>query len=96
MTRPQPLRDWTEFERGQIHRLEDFCTDKAHWVVECSHTDIGDPWCVIYDRWRQRVILHIARIDMRYVVAFPPSGSAITKPTLVAAVEVALAKLRCL
>jgi hypothetical protein len=92
----QRLRYWTEFERGQIRRLEDLCTDRAHWVVECSHTDAGDPWCIIYDRWRQRVILHIARIDMRYVVAFPSDGSAVTKPTMVAAIEVALTKLECL
>src|SRR5262245_20553951 len=80
MTRPQRLRDWTAFERGQIRRIEEFCADKAHWALECSHTDAGDPWCVIYDRWRHRVILHIARIDMRYVVALPPIGSAVTKP----------------
>src|SRR5947208_11580331 len=51
---------------GQIRRLEEFCAKMSHWGLECSHTDAGDPWCVIYDHWRQRVILHIARIDLQY------------------------------
>jgi hypothetical protein len=94
MTSPSRARDWSEHERGQLRRLEELCASKAHWVLECSHTDAGDPWCVIYDKWRQRVMLHIARIDLRYVVALPQERTAAKKPTMADAVDAAVARLK--
>jgi hypothetical protein len=94
MTSPTRGRDWSEAERGQIRHLEEFCAKMAHWGLECSHTDAGDPSCVIYDHWRQRVILHIARIDLQYVVALPRERRPAKKPTMPDAVEMALARLR--
>jgi hypothetical protein len=56
---------WTDDEWAQISRLETLCRSIQHWELDCRHTDVGDPWCVIYDRHEHRVILHIARIDRR-------------------------------
>jgi hypothetical protein len=44
--------DWTANERVEIHRLEKFCEASDDWLLECSHTDAGDPWCVVYDERR--------------------------------------------
>ena len=41
------------------------------WSLDCDHTDAGDPWCVIYDQQHHRIVLHIARIERRYVVVWP-------------------------
>jgi hypothetical protein len=41
--------DWTANERAEIRRLEKFCEASNDWILECSHTDAGDPWCVVYD-----------------------------------------------
>jgi hypothetical protein len=49
---------------------------------------------VIYDQWRRRIILHIARMDLQYVVALPQDRTAVKKPTIDAAVEIALARLQ--
>ena len=53
--------------------------------MECSHTDAGDPWCVIYDRREHRIVLHIARIDRRYVVVWPTRQRSVNTPTMEAA-----------
>ena len=60
---PVPGSDWTDDERAQINRLESICRSIEHWELDCRHTDVGDPWCVIYDNDEHRIMLHIARID---------------------------------
>ena len=55
-------QDWSESERAEIGRLEKVCDASEHWTLECSHTDVGDPWCIIYDQEHHRTVLHIARI----------------------------------
>jgi hypothetical protein len=47
VTRPLPGQDWTDSERAEIRRLEKVCDASEHWTLECSQTDIGDPWCVV-------------------------------------------------
>jgi hypothetical protein len=47
------------------------CEASDHWKLECSHTDVGDPWCIVYDQEEHRIILHIARIERQYVVVWP-------------------------
>src|SRR5262245_23243614 len=47
---PFPGTDWTNDERAEIRRLEKVCDASEDWSLECSHTDAGDPWCVVYDR----------------------------------------------
>jgi hypothetical protein len=92
MTSPPFHREWNEDERGHIKRLEQSCAGRTHWVLACGHTEAGDPWCALYDRWRRRVILRITRIGLHYVVASPQVRTA-TKPTMAAAVELALVRL---
>jgi hypothetical protein len=60
---PFPGTDWTNDERAEIRWSEKVCDASEDWSLECSHTDAGDPWCVVYDRHQERIILHIARID---------------------------------
>ena len=90
---PLPGSDWTDDERAQISRLESLCRSIEHWELDCSHTDVGDPWCVIYDRHEHRIILHIARIDRRYVVVWPPRQRSMNIATVEVAVDMALAEL---
>jgi hypothetical protein len=72
---PFPGTDWTNDERAEIRRLELVCDASEEWSLECSHTDAGDPWCVVYDRHQERIILHIARIDRQYVLVGPASNA---------------------
>jgi hypothetical protein len=50
--------------------------------VECTYTDAGDPFCVVYGEHPDTVVLHIARIDRRYVVDAPGRVRLVTLPTI--------------
>ena len=91
-----PLRgkNWSEHERAEIARLEAVCSATDQWSLECDHTDAGDPWCVIYDQQHHRIVLHIARIERRYVVVWPRDGRSAETSSMTAAVELALERLR--
>ena len=89
-TRPLPDHDWTESERAEIRRLEKVCDASEHWTLACSHTDIGDPWCVVYDREHHRIILHIARIDRQYVVVWPREQRSAKTAIMALAIAMAL------
>jgi hypothetical protein len=39
------------------------CEASNDWILECSHTDAGDPWCVVYDERHQRIVLSISRVS---------------------------------
>jgi hypothetical protein len=84
---------WSDRELCEIGRLREACEKFASLVWENGHSDEGDPWCIAHDQERQQVILHFARIDRRYVVAFlcPPRIRWTTH--LPAAVESALQEL---
>ena len=71
---PLSGKNWSEHERAEIGRLEAVCSETNHWSLDCDHTDAGDPWCVIYDQQHHRIVLHIARIERRYVVVWPSRG----------------------
>jgi hypothetical protein len=64
------VSDWTASERQHIAQLETLCKRDRGWELEYGRTDRGDPWCVIHDL-RRDALVHIARIDGRYVVACP-------------------------
>ena len=91
---PPRCEDWTEHEWAEIRRLETFCAGIEDWSVECDHTDVGDPWCIIYDQQLHRIVLHIARIDRRYVVVLPGESRSAETPSITAAVEMAMERLR--
>jgi hypothetical protein len=80
---PPPASDWADNERAEIRRLEQLCDASQDWLLECSHTDVGDPWCIIYDQQQEGIILHIARIDRQYVVVWPREQRS-TKSTIMA------------
>src|SRR5690242_4927886 len=90
---PANGRNWTDEERAQIRRLEEVCENTAHWELECSDTDAGDPWCAIYDQQERRFVLHIARNDRRYVVVSLTLQRSASKATMVAAVDLALSEM---
>jgi len=90
---PSPGTDWTDHEREEIGRVEPLCRKLEHWELECTHTDAGDPWCVIYDQRRDVVVLHIARIERRYVVASPARERSVPAPTIEIAIDFAVTDL---
>jgi hypothetical protein len=64
-----PRGDWTDEERAELARLEEYCADKC--VLECSHTDEGDPWCVVFVKGQHEILLHLAKLDSGYVAVSP-------------------------
>jgi hypothetical protein len=86
--------EWTEAEQIEIERLRSACRVVDHWDVDCDRTDAGDPWCIVYDRRQRRIIVHIARIDLRYVVVCPMIQRSIWAPSLGAAVDIALGEIQ--
>jgi hypothetical protein len=93
-TRPLPDQDWTDSERAEIRRLEKVCNASEHWTLECSQTDTGDPWCVVYDREHHRIILHIARIERQYVVVWPREQRSAKTAIMALAIDMALEGLK--
>jgi hypothetical protein len=64
-----PRGDWTDEERDELSRLEEYCADK--YVLECNHTDEGDPWCVVFLKGQHEILLHLAKLDSGYVAISP-------------------------
>jgi len=60
--------EWSEDEHVEIERLR-VAYPAPRYEVECSHTDEGDPWCIVHDHEMGVIVLHIARIDGSYVLA---------------------------
>jgi hypothetical protein len=87
---PRAGSDWTDEEQTEIQRLKSACGRVDYWELECNHTDAGDPWCIIYDLERDGVVLHIARIDRRYVTVFPMQKWSVWSATPQAAIDRAL------
>jgi hypothetical protein len=90
---PRRKSDWTAEERVEIERIRT-AYDGPEWELECSYTDEGDPWCIIYDHDRHRVILHLARIDRRYFVVWPAQLRSEEAAAMKAAVDLIIAE-RC-
>jgi hypothetical protein len=61
--------DWTDEERAELSHLERYCADK--YVLECNHTDEGDPWCVVFLKGGHEILLHLAKLDCGYVAVSP-------------------------
>jgi hypothetical protein len=93
-TRPLLDQDWTDSERAEIRRLEKVCDASEHWTLECSQTDIGDPWCIVYDQEQHRIILHITRIEGQYVVVCPREQRSAKTAIMALAIDMALEELK--
>jgi hypothetical protein len=86
--------DWTQQELGEIDRIRAVCEEHPGFAeLECSHTDEGDPWCIVYVRNSGRIILHIARIDRCYVIVAPRQAMSSRSTSMTDAVEIALRQL---
>lgn len=60
--------DWTAAERARLEDLADrLAASGVHVEVIFGATDDGDPWCVVTDESGD-VLIHVARIDGRFVV----------------------------
>ena len=91
---PSTWDNGSSAEIAQIERLKRACRRvDYYWDVECGCSDEGDPWCAVYDWRRDRTVLHVARIDGRYLVAFPLSMHTSSTATLQAAIDAALIEL---
>jgi len=91
---PPAREDWTESERSELNRLRTEIEDLAVAEFECNHTDEGDPWCIVHDRATDAVVVHIARINRRYVVVTPYDNRIVRTVTLASAIDRALAEFR--
>lgn len=81
--------DWTEQEQGALDRLREAFAE-GRFEVECSHTEEGEPWCIVHDRQHDRIVLHIARIRGQYVLVRPDTGSIKRTTTIETIIDVAL------
>jgi hypothetical protein len=85
--------DWTPQELCELDRIRARCSPRSTFELQCSQTDEGDPWCIVYDREREQVVVHLARVDDRYVMARTSHTKLFTASSLSAAVNVALDEL---
>ena len=90
---PASGMSWTNAELAELQRLTALCRDRDDWKLEFDQTEAGDPWAVIYDRARRRTVLHLARIDRRYVAVFPTQGCSHRTVSLQSAIEIALSNI---
>jgi hypothetical protein len=93
VTKLPPRGEWTSEELGEIDRIRALCVKQGGLEFECSHTDEGDPWCVVYEQTRGRIVLHIARIGRCYFIVSPPRTKSARATTMSQAVEIALQDL---
>jgi hypothetical protein len=84
--------DWTASERQHIAQLETLYKRDRDWELEYGRTDTGDPWCVVHNLPRDALV-HIARIDRRYVVAWPQEQRSVSFASIKAAVDMALCEM---
>ena len=85
--------DWSDHEHSRIDRIRADCAGYEGLEVECSHTDERDPWCIVYDRESDKVIVHIARIDCRYFVMRASRRQLLTATSISVAVDAAMGEL---
>lgn len=88
------LGGWSIPDRIQIERIRYLCEKCPKLEFDGGQTDEGDPWCIVYDREREQVVLHISRIDRRYVMVRPNYRQPLTTALLSAAINVALDDLQ--
>ena len=86
-------RCWSYLERCELDRVGAKCERYPQLELEGGHTDEGDPWCVVCNQEDEGVILHIARIDGRYVIIWPGEPRVQRTSSIAAAVAIALTGL---
>jgi hypothetical protein len=81
---------WSISERVQIDRVRFICEKSSKLEFDGGHSDEGDPWCIVYNRQREQVVLHIARIDRWYVVVRESHSKPLIAALLSEAINAAL------
>ena len=81
---------WSVPERIQVERIRYLCEESPELDFDGGQTDEGDPWFIVYDRVHEQVVLHVARIERRYVMARASLPKPVTVALLSAAVDAAL------
>lgn len=81
---------WSREEQQEINRIRAACRQHAYLDLATGRTDEGDPWCVVHDRKRNQVVMHIARIGFRYIIACPSRSGLRTTATAQSAANVVL------
>jgi len=71
---PSPPGDWTLAERNQLYDICDRLGAAPGREIVFGVTDNGDPWCVVLDDGGE-VLLHVARIEGRFVVHSAPENA---------------------
>jgi hypothetical protein len=85
-----PPQGWSRRELLEIGRVR-AASERCLLELVSGESDEADPWCVVCDQEGERVLLHIARIDRRYVIARPCRSRRPQRTTsITAATEVAL------
>ncbi len=69
IARVQASGDWTAAERARLDAMAEGLIAAGGGRVEVifGTTDAGDPWCVVKDH-NEEVLVHVARIDGKFVV----------------------------
>jgi hypothetical protein len=86
---PPGRADWSKHEQTELDRLRDAFSEERY-EVECSHTDEGDPWCVVHDKAQQEVVVHITRLGRVYIVFWPEQRSSTQTTSLSTAIDMAI------
>jgi hypothetical protein len=87
-TPPAPGRSWSQRELCEIDRVRVARCNELHLELIFGESDEGDPWFIVCDR--ELVMLHIARIDHCYVVAWPCRSKLQRATCITAAMDLAL------
>lgn len=62
------LQDWSNEEKAQLARIQKLLGDAGVTAeIDLGVTDEGDPWCAICSGTSDDVIVHIARLDGKYL-----------------------------
>ena len=91
---PRDHEDWNDPEQREIERIRAACVDHPDLELEGSRTDEGDPWFIVCAREpRERIILHLARIDRCYVLVLPCRSRLERVASMTQAVGIALREI---
>lgn len=82
---PGDGRDWTQRERADIKKLGLAVRNLLGCSLVFGRSDAGDPWCAFFGP-DEACILHLARIERKYVVADPQANRCVSSPTLAGAI----------
>src|ERR1700704_1411674 len=85
---PAYERGWSQRELREIDRVRVACGNQLQLELAFGESDEGDPWCIVCKR--ERIMLHIARIDRCYVIAWPCRSRLHRATSITAATDLAL------